>query len=243
MQQIYKFSVAEKIKDKLMTRLVYSNNIELYRLYSLYRTANEYFYPNKNPHIDHKRKIIFVHNPKVGGTSLRQILSLPKNGVYNHYTPTFLASKDLWENYFSIVAVRNPLDRFISSYFEIVNKNYTGYFRRKYPRVYDFSPKQFFETFKNEVFMAMPQYRYITHFLSTKPIDFVIRLENLNEDVKKLSKITGLKLKHKRLPHLNSRVYDKNIILKDKKLVKDIKEYFSMDYQIFGYDLNDNGTK
>lgn len=235
MKKTREFTPIEALKDKLMIFLVYSENPLIYRLYAIYRKLVESLAPLSNPHVDHKRKIIFLHNPKVGGTSLRQILKLPKKGVYHHYTPTFLVSKGLWEKYFSIVAVRNPLDRFISAYFEIVNKEYTGYFRRKYPNVYKLTPRQFFEMFKKELFMTMPQHRYARHFLSTKPIDFVIRLESLNKDLEKLTKVSGLKIRYSKPAHLNKRRYDKNLILKDKKLVSDIKNYYRPDYLIFGY--------
>jgi hypothetical protein len=211
----------------------------LYFIYSLIRRIYKINQNGINPHIDHKRKLIFIHNPKVAGTTLKAALKLPKNGVYHHYTPTFLVSKELWEKYFTIVAVREPVDRFISSYFEIVTKAYTGYFRKAYPEIYKLTPREYFELFKNEPFITTPQYRYATHFLSTKPIDFIIRFEHLNKDLKKLSKITGYKINN--IPHLNKGRYspkEKDIILKDKKLIKDIKEYYRSDYTIFGYDID-----
>lgn len=238
MKKNFKFSFVDKIRDRLMFYFLKSENIWIYSLYGIYREIFLASVQRKSPHIDRRRKFIFVHNPKAGGTSLRDILSLPKNGVYSHNTPTFLVSKEDWENLFSITVVRNPLDKFISAYFFICNKNYEGYFRRKYPEIYSFTPRQFFETFKNELFITIPQYRYSRHFLSTKPVDFVIRLEHLERDLQLLSKMTGIKLKKgKRAPHLNNRKYDKNIILKDKKLVKDVQDYYHSDYQIFGYDL------
>lgn len=220
-----------------MLLLLKSENVWVYSIYSIYREVMNFLTNKKNPHINHKKKFIFVHNPKAGGTSLRDILSLPKKGIYSHNTPTFLVSKKDWENNFSITVVRNPLDKFISAYFFICNRNYSGYFRRKYPEIYKFTPRQFFETFKNELFITVPQYRYTRHFLSTKAVDFVIRLEHLERDLKLLSKITGLKIKNRNLPHLNNREYDERLILKDKKLVKDVQEYYRSDYQIFGYEL------
>lgn len=222
------------IKDSLFKKIYFSDNPHIYRLYSYYNKLRE-INPKFNSHIDHQRKFIFIHNPKAAGTTMWKILKLPKNNIKNHFTPTFLVSPTIWEKYFTIVVIRNPLDRFISAYFELTDKNYNGYYFRKYPDIHSFTPRQCFERLRNGLFMTTPQYRYVRHFLSNKPVDYIIRFENLQDDTNRLGKTLNIKIPKKQVPHLNKRKYDKNIVLKDKKLVKDIKEYYHHDFALFGY--------
>ena len=227
--------IRKGIRYVFASSVYYSEKPISFQIYSAYRRSLEIIDRNGNSHVDHKRKIIFIHNPKVAGTTLRKVLKLPKNGFTSHFTPTFLVSPKIWKEYFSIVAVRHPIERLISSYYEETRKDHLGFYHRIYPNIHDLNLREYFELFKKEPFITTPQHRYTRHQLSVKPVDFVIRFENLKEDLKLLSKKVNFKINHKSIPHLNKRAYYKNKLLRDKKLIKEIQEYYRHDYAIFGY--------
>ncbi len=65
------------------------------------------------------RQVIFIHNPKAGGTSLGRLLGVKRR---SHAFPSHRINTRNWHACFSIVAVRDPFDRFISGYFDHVRK-------------------------------------------------------------------------------------------------------------------------
>ena len=69
-------------------------------------------------YIDHDNKIVFIHIPRTGGTSIKSALNLHdkiyKEDVYH------MSANDIpkeCEDYFKFTFVRNPFDRFVSLYF------------------------------------------------------------------------------------------------------------------------------
>ena len=69
-----------------------------------------------NNNVVEKNKLIFIHNPKVAGNSLMNVIGirLKEKESTNHQTPTFLVNRKTWETYFSILAVRHPINRLIT---------------------------------------------------------------------------------------------------------------------------------
>jgi hypothetical protein len=79
----------------------------------------------------HRRKIIFVHIPKTGGTSVEEMLTdygmftLEFHGVLggralHHFTAIELMSalgKNMFNNYYKFAFVRNPYEKMVSEYY------------------------------------------------------------------------------------------------------------------------------
>ena len=77
----------------------------------------------------HKRKIIFIHVPKTGGTSIERTLNLMngrngygviKHAAFQHFCWNEfkeLLGEDIYNKYFKFSIVRNPYQRIISEYF------------------------------------------------------------------------------------------------------------------------------
>lgn len=63
--------------------------------------------------ICHKRKLIFVHIPKNGGTSFESHLSLKNMGHPRWFD---YARTEFWNNYFKMAIIRNPYSRAFSCY-------------------------------------------------------------------------------------------------------------------------------
>lgn len=72
-------------------------------------------------HINHSEKIIFIHNPKAGGTTLSVAIGGYEKGLVTvaHITPDvakkYFFQSD-WDKFFSFATVRDPWDRYVSLY-------------------------------------------------------------------------------------------------------------------------------
>lgn len=149
--------------------------------------------------VDHRRRLIFVHNPKTAGTSIRSALDIPGE-VPSHRTPTHLVHHRTWEEYFSFVVVRNPFDRLVSSYVYHTDSDYRGYYLTKYPHLHGMSFEEYFRAMQAEAFAIRPQVDYCRHRFSEEKVDFVCRFEELERDFGRLCDRLGIQAQ---LPHLN----------------------------------------
>jgi hypothetical protein len=219
------------LKNSALKRIV-SNKL-LLSTYHLYRSVIGK--PVIRSSVNHQKKFIFVHNPKVAGTSLRRLLGL--KGDISHLTPGLLVPKELWEEYFVIVAVREPVERLISSYNYHTSERYDGFYLKQYPDIKSWTIEKYFDIFSKEPFGVIPQVNYLTHPLSDKKPDFIIRYENLDHDVARL--MTVLKLNHKELPLLNDSGNSVNKLksISNKKLLNKLVSFYREDYRKLGYPL------
>ena len=188
---------------------------------------------NKNKRED--KKILFIHNPKVAGNTIFKILGLDQayKGATSHKTPTMLVSKGDWESYVSVVGVRHPIDRLISSYHYHTKETYQGVFLKNYPALHKMSFEEYFEIFRKVPYVIMPQWYYAHHFLSEKSVDFVLRFEDLEQDVRAMAKSLGLDFNG--LPHLNSSARKEQAYFDSMSFRERVLDYYKKDFDTFGY--------
>jgi|GEM_PF-1318876 len=200
--------------------------------YHFYRSAIGQ--PEISSSVNHERKIVFVHNPKVAGTSLRSLLGL--KGEISHLTPGLLVPKKRWERYFVIVAVREPIERLISSFHYHTGERYNGYYLEEYPDIKTWSIEKYFNVFSKEPYGIIPQVNYLNHPLSAKKPDFIIRYETLGSDVDRL--LAKLNINNKNLPLLNESGFKMNRSkFISKKLMSRLIDFYQEDYRELGYPL------
>ena len=213
-----------------VNKIAFSESRLLIRFYQLLIGAGT----SGKKNLNETEGILFVHNPKVAGNSLHRFIWGDNERRYtSHRTPTFLVTKQMWETNVSIVAVRHPFDRLISSYSYHTKPEYQGYFSKKLPKLKEMTLEEYFDFFKNVPYVIMPQYYYTRHFLSKKEVDYILRFEDLENDIKEVSQ--KLRLNYHEIPHLNASKRSKaNLIISDS-LKQKIINYYRKDFDLLGY--------
>lgn len=227
--------IMSALRSKLLNEIYFTENKLLLKLYSFY-TFQVKSQSKTDDFINEELNILFIHNPKVAGNTLKNVLKLNNKSSW-HHTPTFLVPPKVWEKYYTIVAVRHPIDRLLSSYRYHSQTSYQGYYLKKYPFLHNLELQEYFKIFKHEPFAILPQVNYIKHQLSHSPIDYIIRFEHLIDDVKKLC--LQLNLSFEILPHLNATKKPKspNYLDNHSSFKEEVIDFYREDFESFGYDF------
>jgi len=165
--------------------------------------------------ISHTHKFIFIHIPKVAGTSLKRILTVPEvaNKAGQVFSPfefdekkfdpppphlrphDYLKygyiSKDLFDTYFKFSFVRNPWSRIVSEYQYRHSYKYSfkDFLFKKFPR----------PSWSDSYCHVIPQYDFLYDNNGNLIVDFVGKYENLKEDFSYICNNLGIE--YKNLPH------------------------------------------
>lgn len=192
--------------------------------------------PPKNRNVSAEHRIAFVHNPKAAGSSFRNWIGL--TGPTDHRFPTFSITRNVWESYRTVLFVRHPVSRLISSYFYHCGENYSGAYKKKYPDINEWDLSKYFDIFSSKEINAIaPQYLYSIHLNSFKIVDYIFRIELINEN--KLRDIFKVDAK---FPVINqSKVKEKIDI--EGSLWKRVRDYYERDFLIFGFDEDPRSVK
>lgn len=190
--------------------------------------------------ICHKRKIIFIHIPKTAGTSIMDALGgvnyfLRCNPPIQEYKKYY---QNYWKEYTKFTVVRDPIDRFISAYkFARADESYwysaTGRDGLKKHPHYDLCKNidiNEYVIFLNQSttnfdYHLLPQTFFICNeYKSISEIDYYVRYENIDEDLRKIG-ISEIK-------KLNTtKIKNKNLILLTNQSKKLLSEIYSIDYK------------
>lgn len=198
--------------------------------------------------ISDKHKVIFIHIPKTGGTTIEKMLDIPvgksslflsryeaKNKpAYQHYTYEQLKDvipAEKFNSYEKITFVRNPWDKLVSAYFW----NKRGF--QNFSDFVDFVESTFQRFSLDEIF-KYPGYNkwFISHilpqYLYVGPDVTVYKFENFQTELPKLLKkynIEGnLRHDHKKDHQHYSKYYDDR--------TKDIvSKVYAKDISLFNY--------
>lgn len=184
-----------------------------------------------------KHKTIFFHIPKTGGNSIYESLfSKEQWGHRDVAYYRFVFGKKKFETYFKFCLVRNPYDRLYSAYCFLkkggMNKNDEN-FNFEYLSSYN-SFEEFIEKglHKKEIINWVhfkPQHLFIQDKKGNLAVDFVGKLENIENDFNKLKTI--LDKESAMLTHINKSKKE-NIILNDFSKNK-IKTIYRDDFLLF----------
>lgn len=183
----------------------------------------------------HDRKLIFIHNPKCAGTSIKRALKIPAGNIADHRIPSYMVSARTWEAYCSFIVVRNPFERLVSSYAYHISSSYNGFFAKRYPQLKELNLKAYFELMHKEPTWVRPQVDYLHHNRSLKSVDTVCRMEHLTNDLKELFERIGIQAE---LPHENRTEHKtyRDYFL-DDDFAQRVQTYYQADLDRLGYEF------
>lgn len=164
------------------------------------------------PYCDNK-KVIFLHVPKTGGTTIERLFDIARlhdsnpatNPTPQHLTCKMLRERigdDKYESYYKFVFVRNPWSRILSSYF----------WRQTLPRKRPVLP---FTKFIENVERVVDERLFYSqefgdHFIPqleyTSDVDDVFRFENFEDGARQVASRLGLTVR--KIPAKKAKHYD-----------------------------------
>ncbi len=194
-----------------------------------------------------KYKCIFIHVPKVAGSSIERVIYQTDKWLVGHVKASDYTKfdKDKFDSYFSFGFVRNPYDRVVSAYHYLKNDSPDPR-DIKWGRLHinNLTFEEFIlslqdEEFKEEILSKNHfsfQYKYLCDKNMNILVNFIGKFEKLDNDFKKILNILRRKdsLVHiNKSKHLNYRDYY------NSQTYKIIREIYRDDFEIFDYDLED----
>jgi Sulfotransferase family len=189
------------------------------------------------------RPVIFLHNPKTGGKSLRRFLHVRRD---SHAFASDRLSHRQWHACYSIVAVREPFERFLSNYYDRVLKQNDNALVRLFGNDFKkIDPFGFLSVLKHYPIFGGPQVLWTDYPAPGKPrADLVLRYEAIAGWKDQLL-AAGLDVADRDLPHVNrSKRSESNHLealnlsqAEFSRLEAAVKDQFRSDYLAFGYPL------
>lgn len=203
--------------------------------------------------ISDNKEFIFIHIPKNSGTAMTEALQktykdtkllmycerdvinngIDKMHLYYDVIDKFI-SKNILDNYFKFCIIRNPYNKLYSSWNFIKE-------RHGYKDVNDFIKYKLDEEFiyGKEIIPGdarvhyRPQFTFVYDNENNKFADFIIRYENLNEDISKINENYGLNI-----PLYDNGNSQKNYIKHlNKESITKINSLYKKDFELFNYEM------
>jgi hypothetical protein len=174
--------------------------------------------------IDYERKVVFVHVPRTGGTSIEEAFGLREESKQIHHWKASELLHLADDDYYWFSFVRNPWDKTISSYFQPANKK-IGWLSGK-------TLDYFFDNWKGS---SAPCEHSETQlgYLDIPNID-VFKYENRDEHVSFLETKFNTPIKNIHIRKTKrDRDYRKYYNNKTKEIVRNL---FIADIEMFNYD-------
>ncbi|MBW3020094.1 sulfotransferase family protein, partial [Candidatus Woesearchaeota archaeon] len=157
--------------------------------------------------------LIYIHIPKCGTSSVKKMFKLKTEDYFKYKT----LNPDLKKKYKMFTVIRNPLDRFVSSFFELLerkrskenNSTIMNKLRTKLLSLIKRNKKKEFHKSNNliknfKIFLEIVEEDFFdihvfpqSKFLENMEIDYYLRLEHLDNDFKNKLNI-NIKVEHLR---------------------------------------------
>lgn len=213
------------------------------------------YYPIRNIN---SKNVLFVHIPKNAGTSIgpligfneRKHFSLDENGnptkenientkgTLRHWDSKTIVKEiglKKWESSYKFAFVRNPWERMFSWYSYKTKINH--HLMRDEPiefndwieAVFGDNPS---EKYMHSKRMYQSQFDWLSLDGESIAVDFVGRVENINEDFKTLAEVLGIKEK---LKHSNRSDKGNYTEIYNRKSIDLIEKHFKKDIEYWGY--------
>jgi len=200
--------------------------------------------------ISHSKKFIFIHNYKVAGSSITEVLAkyephyllrgaLRRIG-YHKYYPTLanfpqhataiyvrdLIDEEIFETYFKFIFVRNPWDWQVSLYHYMLQDS--KHFQHAV--IKDLTFEEYIDWRINNDLRL--QSEWIVDESGNSLVDFIGQFENLEKDFAKVCDRLEIEM---RLPHKNRSAHRAYRDYYNDRTCKLVEEAFAPDIALFGY--------
>lgn len=187
--------------------------------------------------INKEHKMIFIHHPKCGGSSIRKLLDFRPDRRFPIGTPQHsghwyiqdILKRNPWaKDYFSFSFIRNPFAIEISRYFYIKWWRHHPY--HKIAKENEF--KDFLKKSNNEIrnFSRM-------RIDNKVAVDYVGRIETFEKDLSFLCNKANIPLVD--IPKENSRTPNHYTEYYDDETINIVSEFYKQDLEEFGYKFGD----
>jgi len=231
-------SRANPARDNFLTHIdlpLRNNNLSFYKKLKRKVKGKTYI----RPYFD-DNKCIFVHVPKVAGTSMKNILFPNTKGPGHKLAMDYyLDDPEKFEKYFVFAFVRNPYDRLVSAYNHLMQggKNPTDIrFRDQYLTAYedftDFVVRGLNKPETTSYYHFIQQHYYVVNFEGEIMVDFIGYFENVEEDFNKVAQKLGVDVA---LPHKNKSVRDPYQSYYTEETRKIAYEHYKKYFELLGY--------
>jgi len=195
--------------------------------------------------VNKKYKHIFIHNPKVAGTSMENITFV---GGSSHQTLYgYMRDGANLDDYYKWMFVRNPYDRIVSSFtYYKKNRNHIQEYRwmldsfetyiKNLDMLFNFELENFSESYFRKEFESIhiiPQHYFVCIDGENKA-DFIGKLENIDEAWNTVCSEIG---QFANIGKTNASRTDNNY--KDyftDELIEIVNEKYKKDFELFGYE-------
>ncbi|EFU6100204.1 sulfotransferase family 2 domain-containing protein, partial [Campylobacter lari] len=194
-----------------------------------------------------KYKCIFIHVPKVAGSSIERVIYQTDRWLVGHVKASDYVKfdKNKFESYFSFGFVRNPYDRMVSAYHYLMNSSIDfrdlewGKQNIGNLKFSEFVLKLQDDKFKKKILSKNHfsfQYEYLCDENMNILVNFVGKFEQLNNDFKNILNILH---RDENLVHVNKSKHYNYKDYYNYNTYKIIREIYKNDFEIFDYDLDD----
>ena len=192
--------------------------------------------------INHEKKLIFIHVPKNAGTSIIKSMGCMNNFYVDKPVSEYKKKyKKYWNTYKKFAVIRDPIDRFISTY-KFARMKESGWFsvtgennlckHHHYDICNSMDINEYVDYIYNNPheldIWLIPQSWIICNDNNEIEIDYIVRYENLLEDLQKVGIYNIEKLN-------TSDIENKNLIKLTKKSKTLLHEIYKIDYKNFHF--------
>lgn len=210
----------------------------------LYRITGHVPHALVSPYRAHGRPVYFVHNPKCAGSTIKAVLGCRARHT-THAWPRRVIRRATWEAGFFIVGIRDPFDRFLSSYFFHVKGRYRGKLLKRYgDALRALSPEGYLDFIGQFPENLGPQVMWTDMPGTAKPAcDLILRHEDSQNWGERL-RAAGVELPSYDIPSRNEgtrpapEALAATLGLSDEgvaRLRRRVEEVYAIDYERFGY--------
>ena len=226
------------------SKLIFKSRLEQ-KFLNTYNKLNFFHHSQKkyNLTISEKYKFVWFRVAKVGTRSILDglnNLNIPLSAY--HSIHCYLPYKQ-YENYFKFAFTRDPLNRFVSAWKDkIINiankkKNYFDLSPRQIEKMKDINYFIKFEFFEKNYFQKDIHFRHQSDLIDLNNIDFIGRLENIENDFNHIMKKLDVNNLNKIFHHKNATTQSHNDSINLISTVNREKliNYYHRDFSIFGY--------